>query len=295
MGTTTMITSRPSHATIRKWTELEQKPMKGVHQNPELYKTALAHPSFNRYSNVLAFEHSRVTNEENPSDYFNGNYIQMNSTTKYIATQAPLPSTFSAFWSTVWNHQVQVIVMLTKFFEGNRPKAECYWPEKNLETYGSIRVSFIKESSPTNSIRLREFLLRKGEQTRTVTHIQYTEWPDFGIPKTTYCFRVLLRLVDQYQYSEKVNPKVPVMVHCSAGIGRAGTFLAISMIKQKIQDGTPPSDIDIQQIISDLREQRYGLVQTIDQYEFIRTYLQEQNEPQPRRMSPYSRKFYSSR
>lgn len=193
----------------------------------------------------------------------NGNYIQVRNFLS-IATQAPVPSEFKFFWEMILEHNVQQIVMLSKLIEGFRVKADCYWPQRVNQTldFEGIKVTLKNETKIGNNIISREILVANQSQKLIVWHYQYTGWPDFGVPDNTDEIRLLINLVK--------NASCPV-VHCSAGIGRSGTFLAILCYLHLLETTGEPSTVF--EIVSEFRNQRMGMVQTLNQYELIYSVL----------------------
>lgn len=190
----------------------------------------------NRYGDVLAYDHSRV--HLSSGKYINANYISSGRREHaYIATQAPLPQTFNDFWTMIWEEQVPAILMLTKFIENRRIKAHCYWPSEGVpEKFGPVKVELISEvSCDEQHIVVRTFkMTHSNGSVRTVDHIHYTEWPDFGVPASTRGLRSLVGLMNQYH---DAIPDHPLVVHCSAGIGRAGSLIAIHSFLARHMDG----------------------------------------------------------
>jgi len=176
-------------------------------------------------------------------------------------------STFQDFWRMIWEQGVSIIVMLTKLFEGGRTKAHMYWPN-NFFTFGELVVTKLEEQEFKYFI-LRRFLLSKGDDAREVFQIHYNSWPDYGVPESTKGIR---QLVD-YVNTIRRQPDGPIVVHCSAGVGRTGSFIAIHHSLTSLSKGdTPPS---ILEIILQMRSERVGMVQTEKQYEFIYQAVQD--------------------
>lgn len=235
---------------------------------------SLKYPEKNRYVDVLAIDKTRViipATDNNTDGYINANYIQLPNS-KVIATQAPLSNTIDEFWMMVWENRVRVIVMLTKLTERRKVKANCYWPsEGNINQYGKISVHSKKVKLCDNFI-IRRFTISNGESNRKIYQIQYTSWPDFGVPDSSSSIIELLHNVDlqlERLHVKRSKKRVRVLCHCSAGIGRCGTLLAIQSAIEKILSGTPITNVNISQIVSELRTQRSGIVQTKDQYSFV--------------------------
>lgn len=243
-----------------------------------LYATALLNSSHNRYPDVLPFESTRVRLSD-PKDYINASYVNIFEKGQFISTQAPLPHTFIIFWKMVWENRAPVIVMLTKIMEKRKIKAHCYWPVVGeTEQFGEIHVTLLSESQE-NFITIRHLELRCQDEVHYLCHLQYTEWPDFGVPRSTKTIRHLVDLTNQFreQYSAKKDDGTygTIIVHCSAGIGRCGTFLAIQAVVEKLKKNIPLSMINIKAIVSSLREHRMAMVQTKEQYKFIYQVLED--------------------
>jgi len=259
-----------SHAALTK--EFSQLvapvPCKGSLKN-QFYSSALANNNKNRYPDVLPYEQSRVRLMNNQhSDYINASFIPgFFGETEYISCQAPLPHTFSDFWIMVWEQNAHVVVMLTKFLEKRRVKAHCYWPSCIGEevTFGDVCVKLLGFEQHTSDVVERKFALTYQGETRVISHFHYTEWPDFGVPSSTNSFQVLLRLANQARIDEN-GSLTPIVAHCSAGIGRAGTFLAVHSYLEHFE---MQAGVSVPHIINKMREYRMGMVQTKEQYLFI--------------------------
>jgi len=220
----------------------------------------------NRYPDILPKESSRVKlqlhTEQEGSDYINANYI---FDKEYISTQAPMPSTIPDFWRMIWEQEVPVIVMLTKLFERGQIRAHAYWPDKVGETmnYGDISVQFDFETG-VGPIDIKFFILSRMNETRKVAHLHYASWPDFGVPSSTREILNLVRLTEILR--PETIPTAPIVVHCSAGIGRSGTFIGIHQAIRMIKSGKEPNICDL---VLSMRNCRCGMVQTQEQYSFI--------------------------
>ncbi|CAJ0587081.1 unnamed protein product, partial [Mesorhabditis spiculigera] len=222
----------------------------------------------NRYANVVAYDHSRVIlcslDGQPGSDYINANYIDGYEKPKaYIATQGPLPETFDAFWRMVWEEGSAMIVMLTNLEERSRVKCDQYWPNRGSMTYGIIQVTIL-DTSVFAHYTLRTFRVQAvGEPLiREVKQLQYTAWPDHGVPDHPTPFLVFLKRV------RTLNPPDagPIVSHCSAGIGRTGAFIAIDIMLERLRY---ENTVDVYGCVTVLRGQRSYMVQTEDQYMFI--------------------------
>ncbi|XP_074228105.1 receptor-type tyrosine-protein phosphatase eta [Camelus bactrianus] len=223
----------------------------------------------NRYNNVLPYDISRVrlsVQTHSADDYINANYMPgYHSKKDFIATQGPLPNTLKDFWRMVWEKNVYAIVMLTKCVEQGRTKCEEYWPSKQAQDYGDITVAM------TSEIVLPEWTIRdftvkniQTSESHPLRQFHFTSWPDHGVPDTTDLlinFRYLVR-----DYMKQSPPESPVLVHCSAGVGRTGTFIAIDRLIYQIEN---ENTVDVYGIVYDLRMHRPLMVQTEDQYVFL--------------------------
>ncbi|XP_050970837.1 LOW QUALITY PROTEIN: receptor-type tyrosine-protein phosphatase eta [Labeo rohita] len=222
----------------------------------------------NRYNNVLPYDSSRVKLSVLSSpfdDYINASYMPgYTSKKEFIAAQGPLPCTVNDFWRLIWEKNVHTIVMLTKCNEQGRVKCEEYWPAETKH-FNNLIVTTISEI-PLEDWTLRDFEVKnvKTAETRSVRHFHFTAWPDHGVPETTELlinFRHLVR-----EHMDQYSRHSPTLVHCSAGVGRTGTFIAIDrLIFQIERDGV----VDVYGIIHDLRMHRPLMVQTEDQYVFL--------------------------
>ncbi|XP_066583750.1 tyrosine-protein phosphatase 10D isoform X2 [Prorops nasuta] len=218
----------------------------------------------NRFTNILPYDHSRFklqpVDDEEGSDYINANYVPgHNSPREFIVTQGPLHSTRDDFWRMVWESNSRAIVMLTRCIEKGREKCDHYWPTDTLPVYyGDICVTILNETHyPDWSIT--EFMLCRGDVTRVIQHFHFTTWPDFGVPSPP---QTLARFVRAFR--ERVRPdQRPIVVHCSAGVGRSGTFITLDRILQQI---LVSSYIDIFGIVWAMRKERVWMVQTEQQY-----------------------------
>ncbi|XP_062589565.1 phosphatidylinositol phosphatase PTPRQ-like isoform X2 [Saccostrea cucullata] len=236
----------------------------------------------NRYTNILAFDHSRVkllpTEDDEGSDYINANYIPgYSSQREYIATQGPLPFTRDDFWRMIWEQNVSIIVMLTQLVERGRRKCDIYWPEATREPvyYGDLVVEIESESTLPDYV-LRVMSVKLGNRTRKVKQLHYLKWPDMGCPETTW---LLLNFVGATRLYLPHNDPGPIVVHCSAGVGRTGTFIAVDFLMQHVSSSDV---IDIYDYVMKMRNNRPNMVQTEDQYVFIhdciRDYINRSDE-----------------
>nr|XP_033961742.1 receptor-type tyrosine-protein phosphatase delta-like isoform X27 [Pseudochaenichthys georgianus] len=228
----------------------------------------------NRYANVIAYDHSRVLlaaiDGIPGSDYINANYIDgYRKQNAYIATQGALPETFGEFWRMIWEQRSAIIVMMTKLEERSRVKCDQYWPTRATETYGLIQVSLLDTVElATYCVRTFSLFKNGSSEKREVRQFQFTAWPDHGVPEHPTPFLAFLRRV------KACNPPDagPMVVHCSAGVGRTGCFIVIDAMMERIKH---EKTVDIYGHVTVMRAQRNYMVQTEDQYIFIHDALQE--------------------
>ncbi|CAL1610900.1 unnamed protein product [Knipowitschia caucasica] len=237
--------------------------------------------SKNRYKNILPFNDTRVILQSaDPnvvgSDYINANYVRntmrepCGDQKRYIATQGCLATTVNDFWQMVWQENTRVIVMTTREVEKGRNKCVPYWPDpSSSKEMGPYLVTNVSEREATDyKLRVLEIAsVEKPQKSRRIWHFQYLSWPDHGVPQEP---GGVLSFLEQVNSKQSENPKAgPMVIHCSAGIGRTGTIVVIDMILDTITTTGLDCDIDISRVIQMVREQRSGMVQTEAQYKFI--------------------------
>ncbi|XP_036755479.2 receptor-type tyrosine-protein phosphatase N2 isoform X3 [Manis pentadactyla] len=232
----------------------------------------------NRCPEVLTYDHSRILlkseNSHSSSDYINASPIMDHDprSPAYIATQGPLPATVADFWQMVWESGCVVIVMLTPLSENGVRQCHHYWPDEGSILYHIYEVNLVSEHIWCEDFLVRSFYLKnmRTSETRTVTQFHFLSWYDRGVPSST---RSLL------DFRRKVNKcyrgrSCPIIVHCSDGAGRSGTYVLIDMVLNKMAKGA--KEIDIAATLEHLRDQRPGMVQTKDQFQFALTAVAEE-------------------
>nr|XP_022304853.1 multiple epidermal growth factor-like domains protein 10 isoform X7 [Crassostrea virginica] len=218
----------------------------------------------NRFKTTFPYDHSRVilkTTSEEASDYINANYINgTNRSKEYIAAQGPRQNTLNDFWKMIWQEEVSSIVMLTNLKEGDKIKCTQYWPNKNEpSTFGPMSIKMIEEKKYAAFIERKLSLNNKAlNKTRMLTQYHYISWPDHGTPEP-------MSLLDfHYHVTSTANQnKVPTVVHCSAGVGRTGTYIALDAL---YQEGKKTGKVNVAEFVRKMRENRMTMVQTYEQY-----------------------------
>ena len=226
----------------------------------------------NRFTDIIPYEHSRVklslTGEHN-SDYINACYIDgYYHRGAYIASQGPMPHTANDFWRMIWEKNIDHIVALTKVMEAGRRKCEQYWPENETDMceFDMIQVTLKKcERYTTYDIRMMEVTHAEyPTDVRIVIQFHYTVWPDHGVPIFSSSLISFINHTKEYHIPKRAQP--PMLVHCSAGVGRTGTFIVLDYFMEHLKEN---DEVNIYKCVAELRENRCLMVQTKEQYIFI--------------------------
>ncbi|RLW06003.1 hypothetical protein DV515_00004999, partial [Chloebia gouldiae] len=234
----------------------------------------------NRYVDILPYDHNRVELSEMPgdpgSDYINASYIDgFKEPRKYIAAQGPKDETTDDFWRMIWEQKATIIVMVTRCEEGKRNKCAQYWPsmENGTATYGDIIVKIYESKTCPDYVIQKLHITNGRERTagRDVTHIQFTSWPDHGVPEDPHLLLKLRRRVNALSNFFSG----PIVVHCSAGVGRTGTYIGIDAMLEGLDT---EGRVDVYGYIVKLRRQRCLMVQVESQYILIHQALVEYNQ-----------------
>ncbi|XP_064327985.1 receptor-type tyrosine-protein phosphatase V-like isoform X1 [Phalacrocorax carbo] len=274
-----MKTASANHAFFQEFEELKEV---GKEQ-PKVEAELPANVSKNRYPHVLPYDHSRVKlshlGEDPHSDYINANFMPgYTSQQEFIATQGPLKKTIEDFWRLVWEQNVCNIIMLTVCMENGRVLCDHYWPSESAPvSYGQVQVHLLTQSS-SEEWTMREFKLwHEGLRAeRHVSHLHYTAWPDHGIPESTTSIMTFRELVREHIQSTKDTG--PTLVHCSAGVGRSGTFIALDWLLQQMKQ---EKVVDTFGVVYALRMNRYLMIQTLSQYIFLHSCILEKILEEP--------------
>uniref|UniRef100_A0A8C4Q2L4 protein-tyrosine-phosphatase n=1 Tax=Eptatretus burgeri TaxID=7764 RepID=A0A8C4Q2L4_EPTBU len=233
--------------------------------------------SKNRYKDIVPYDDSRVClmvqDNEETSDYINASYIAgFSSQKEFIASQGPLPSTVVDFWRMVWEQKVSTIVMLAQCVEAGRPKCEQYWPDdKQPHNYGKFIISLLREDNVEHWI-VRALEVRNSQftETRQVSQYHFQCWPDHGVPNTTTQLIDFVSVVRTDLIRTEMSKST--VVHCSAGVGRTGTFIALDQAIQQIEE---EDMVELNTIVKNMRRNRCMMVQTEVQYKFLHTCVRD--------------------
>ncbi|VDN50682.1 unnamed protein product [Dracunculus medinensis] len=226
----------------------------------------------NRYRDVYPYDETRVRINAPSGDYINASFVNMEIPTsgivnRYIAAQGPLANTSDDFWYMIWDHLCTTIIMLTTTVERGRIKCHQYWPSLyEKQDYGKLTISNIQERELPNcvsrEISIKDKIVRFTREERRVTHMQYTAWPDHGVPSDQKYF---IEFVDEVR-KIRVGSVDPIVVHCSAGIGRTGVLILMETAACLVEANEPVYPLEIVRV---MRDQRAMLIQTAEQYKFV--------------------------
>ncbi|XP_041357631.1 receptor-type tyrosine-protein phosphatase epsilon-like [Gigantopelta aegis] len=220
----------------------------------------------NKFQGYYPYDHNRVTLELLPeipcSDYINASFISGCVTEKrYIAAQAPKDITLLDFWRMIWQEGCHTIVILTNLVEKGKEKCFQYWPE-TMREYGDIKVTLDEQIKKTfYTMRLLKTIHKKTNEERMIKQFHFTSWPDHGTPDTMNLIEFMW-LVKSWDKSRSG----PMLVHCSAGIGRTGSYISIDTL---IDEGQKTGKVDVKRFVTQLRGERKNMIQTVEQYTFI--------------------------
>ncbi|CAG9566015.1 unnamed protein product [Danaus chrysippus] len=270
-----------------EYDEIRARPLAGTFHHAKLP----ANLSKNRYTDVLCYDHSRVvlsTLDDDPhSDYINANYVDgYKQRNAFISTQGPLPKTFGDFWRMVWEQGCLVIVMTTRTVERGRVKCGQYWPgvAGQSSVYGGLSV-YTEAVDEGDHYTVTHLVLTdtRTDQRRKIWHGQYTRWPDYGVPGGGRAAPVLAFLEDVRRAQQRATNELgdswaghrrgpPMIVHCSAGIGRTGTFITLDVCRARL---LAEGAADVRAAVERVRAQRAHSIQMPDQYVFCHLALLE--------------------
>ncbi|KAH9507233.1 Tyrosine-protein phosphatase non-receptor type 21 [Bulinus truncatus] len=271
-----MLESKISEGQV--YAEFEQIPRKS--EVLECSIASAAHNSSrNRFKDVLPYDATRVKltpRKDNPDGYVNASHIKLTANDNkwiFIATQAPLENTAVDFWQMIWENSIDVLAMLTPFQESGKSKCFVYWPQEpgpqHKQVYGEFEVE-LQFTDDSLCYLTSRIILRHGGREHLVWHLQYTDWPDHGCPEDTYGF---LGFLDEIESVARLaesesghGERPPVLVHCSAGVGRTGVVILTMVMKWCLEHN---NNVDLPKALMAIRNQRMHMVQTMGQYRFI--------------------------
>ncbi|XP_075956490.1 receptor-type tyrosine-protein phosphatase V-like [Anarhichas minor] len=221
----------------------------------------------NRYPYILPYDHCRVRlsvqNSQPHTDYINANFVPGGGSERdFICTQGPLHNTVADFWRMVWEQNVRIIVMVTALRHKGQVMCDKYWPQRGTVHHGLIQVTTVtRKQGPDYFITTINLRQRDCPTDRLITHYYYPAWPDRGVPKD---LSSLVAFTEHVRQELEAAPRIgPAVVHCSAGVGRSGTFVTTLWLMQLCARGIPA---DIRAAVQDLRLHRMWMVQNLEQY-----------------------------
>ncbi|KAK2910652.1 tyrosine-protein phosphatase non-receptor type 2a isoform X1 [Channa argus] len=228
--------------------------------------------NLNRYRDVSPYDHSRVKLENSENDYINASLVMVEEAQRaYILSQGPLRNTCGHFWLMIWEQCSKAVIMLNRVIEKGSEKCAQYWPtteelQMTFTDTGFVIRLLSEEDQSYYTIRVLELQNTTTGESREIYHFHYTTWPDFGVPESPASF---LNFLFKVRESGSLDPEHgPSVVHCSAGIGRSGTFALVDTCLVLMSRQKNPSSVDIQKVLLDMRDYRMGLIQTPDQLRF---------------------------
>ncbi|KAJ8040281.1 Receptor-type tyrosine-protein phosphatase alpha [Holothuria leucospilota] len=228
----------------------------------------------NRFKSMYTYDHSRVVLRDLPdqegSDYYNASFIKdTNDVVAYIASQAPNRASLEDFVRMIWEQHVTTIVMVANLYEEGKERCLQYWPENEggSTSFGSVTVTWLKTTQFSDFV-IRYFTFKRGKDTREVQQLHFLTWPDKDTPEHG---TALIEFTKQSKILHR-GKKFPMLVHCSAGIGRTGTFICLNCMMDVLRD---EEYIDVFGFVNKIRQNRINMVQTSKQYVFLYKCLNE--------------------
>ena len=236
-------------------------PLTTIHSTKEAEKTS--NKSKNRYCDIIPYDHSRVKLQSKRYDYINANYIHDPSgKVRYIAAQAPINDTINDFLIMIIEQKIPAVIMLTNLVENGKNKSAQYWPKKTTQNLHGITVEILDIEQNADYI-IRTLRLKRDGSYHNVEHFQFISWPDHGCPLYATMLLGFHRRFRQIITFEELSP---ILVHCSAGIGRTGTFILVDAM---IKLAEKKNKIDVYSYFEMIRQDRMKMIQTAEQYIFV--------------------------
>ncbi|CAI5441376.1 unnamed protein product [Caenorhabditis angaria] len=257
--------------TCGQLSKTHQEKIKGYQPKDVTYKAFEAHVELNRYADVFCIDQTRVVLKNRDNDYIHASWITIpDSNTKYILTQGPLLETVADFWAMCYQEKAKFILMLCPLVEGDAEKCSVYFPDAKGKTvkYGKLDVTITgTKPEPIEGVIWTVINIVDENETFEINHIYVPWWPDQLAPEDP---KPMLKL---YNWVKKVNPEnTPIVVHCSAGVGRSATFIGIDYANARIKQDSEIAMIDI---VKELRNMRYQAIQSHVQFLFLHVCLFE--------------------
>ena len=221
--------------------------------------------SKNRYSDIRVYEYNKVSLKTN--EYINASFINIPYEKYFISTQGPIDSSINDFWEMIFEYDCKIIIMLCNEIEVERKRCSNYWNSKNT----NFKIEYKEERK--NDLIIRNITFSKNKISKNVIQIQYNGWPDHGIPNIEEAYNSFLNII---HFINENNNNCPVVVHCSAGVGRTGTFLSIYNLVYEIEKKKNNQVIkfSIFNVVRKLKEMRMYLVQNWLQYSFVYEFIE---------------------
>lgn len=229
----------------------------------------------NRYPDIKCYDQTRVRLTQIDgicgSDYINANFVLgYKERKKFICAQGPMENTVCDYWRMIWEQHLELVLMLTNLEEYSKTKCAKYWPDTSeTKNFGDITVDHVRERAYSDYVVRELKMSRSGErESRTIVQYHFLVWKDFMAPEHPHAILKFIKRVNEAYSLEKG----PILVHCSAGVGRTGTLVALDSLLQQLSD---EGQVSIFNTVCDLRHQRNFLVQSLKQYIFIYRALME--------------------
>ncbi|XP_048256546.1 uncharacterized protein LOC124121515 [Haliotis rufescens] len=226
----------------------------------------------NRFLGCYPYDYNRVLLPKlagHPSsDYINASYFDGYSCSQaYVAAQAPNKKTLCDFWRMIWENNCTRIIMLTNILENEKVRCEPYWSDSSDLDVGLFAISVTKTAHSAQwTMRELTATLKETGNSRQFRQFHFTSWSDRGVSGDTALTEFMWRV------RKAPNPQQsPLLVHCSAGVGRTGTYIAVDNL---LDQALTEDRVDVFGFVSRMRDQRKGMVQTKEQYERVYTTLQ---------------------
>uniref|UniRef100_A0A8C7H2W9 Tyrosine-protein phosphatase non-receptor type 23 n=1 Tax=Oncorhynchus kisutch TaxID=8019 RepID=A0A8C7H2W9_ONCKI len=244
-----------------RWKELQE----GQERDARQLSIAIArcYTMKNRHQDVMPYDCNRVLLRSGKDDYINGSFVEELSPycPRLIATQAPLSGTAADFWLMVWEQKVSLVVMLVSEQELDKGKVLCYFPTERGQqlAQGPITVTLTtQKTTPTHVERMIGLQYRDQSLKRTVIHLQFTSWPELGLPESKSNLICFIQEVHGY-YLHQRPLHTPIVVHCSSGVGRTGALCLLYAAVQELEAGNSIPDLPL--LVQKMRQQRKNMLQ----------------------------------